>query len=99
MKKLSFFKNKHLSRRGQLNVLDSLSQLAIGAVVFGITIVVVFLMMGELSTNTTVSADTNATAAVNTINNSLDDIPDWLPIIIIVVIGALLIGLVSVFRR
>jgi len=38
----------------------------------------------------------NATAATM---DALDDIPGWLPIIVITVIGVLLIGLVGVFRQ
>ena len=37
--------------------------------------------------------------ASNTVQNATQDIPGWLPIIIVVVIGALLIGLVSFLRR
>ena len=37
--------------------------------------------------------------ATNDIQNATQDIPGWLPIIIVVVIGALLIGLVSFLRR
>ena len=37
--------------------------------------------------------------ASGTVQNATQDIPGWLPIIIVVVIGALLIGLVSFLRR
>jgi amino acid transporter len=33
------------------------------------------------------------------VQNALADLPQWLPIIVITIIGALLIGLVAVFRR
>lgn len=42
------------------------------------------------------------TAACNStveVINATDDIPGWLSIIVIVIIGAILIGLVSMFRR
>jgi len=37
--------------------------------------------------------------STNTVQNTTQDIPGWLPIIIVVVIGALLIGLVSFLRQ
>ncbi len=37
--------------------------------------------------------------ASSTVQNATQDIPGWLPIIVVVVIGALLIGLVSFLRR
>lgn len=37
--------------------------------------------------------------ASNTVQNATQDIPGWLPIIVVVVIGALLIGLVSFLRQ
>ena len=37
--------------------------------------------------------------ASNTVQNATQDIPGWLPIIVVVVIGALLIGLVSFLRN
>ena len=37
--------------------------------------------------------------ASNTVQNATQDIPGWLPIIVVVVIGALLIGLVGFLRR
>jgi len=33
------------------------------------------------------------------VQNATDDIPGWLPIIVITIIGVILIGLVSIFRR
>jgi len=33
------------------------------------------------------------------VQGALDDIPGWLPIIIITIIGAILLGLVSLFVR
>lgn len=35
----------------------------------------------------------------NQVINAVSDIPSWLPIIVITMIGALLVGLVSVFRK
>ncbi len=70
-----------------------------GLVAFAITIVVAFLIMAKVATNTQVAADANATQAVKDVQNATKDIPNWLPIIIITIIGVLLIGLVSMFGR
>lgn len=77
--------------------IDQLMPLVIALVSIGITLVVGFLIMSEVAANTTVAADTNASEAVDTVQESMDDIPGWLPIIVITVIGALLLGLVRFF--
>ncbi|GAG87311.1 unnamed protein product, partial [marine sediment metagenome] len=41
---------------------------------------------------------TSAWNATNDVQSAMSDIPGWLPIIVITVIGALLIGLVARFR-
>lgn len=75
-----------------------LSGMVIGLVSLGILLVVGFLIMAEVADNDTVTADGNASAAVDEVQGAMDDIPTWLPIIVIVIIGAILIGLVSMFR-
>ena len=87
---------KKINNKGQI---DQLVPLVISLVVIGVLLVVSFLIMDEVADNSAVKADGNATAAVNTVVDSMDDLPSWLPIIVIVVIGALLIGLVSFLRR
>ena len=78
--------------------IDQLMPLVIALVTIGITLVVGFLILSEVAANTTVAADTNASAAIDDVQEAMDDIPGWLPIIVITVIGALLLGLVSYFR-
>ena len=75
-----------------------LMPLVISLVAIGITLVVGFLIMSEVAANSKVTADQNASAAVDDVQSAMDDIPGWLPIIVITVIGALLIGLISYFR-
>ena len=70
----------------------------IALVSIGITLVVGFLIMSQIAANTNVVADQNASAAIDEVQNAMDDIPGWLPIIVITIIGALLLGLVSFFR-
>ena len=90
------FKLKKMSKKGQ--VFDQLSNLALGVAGLTIVAIVVFLIMANLGANTQVAADGNATAAVNTLTDAAADIPDWVPIVIITVIGGILIGLVAIFR-
>jgi len=84
-----------LNKKGQI---EALVPLVISLVVIGILLVVAFLIFAQVAANATVTADANATAAIVAVQNATDDIPGWLPIIVVVVIGALLIGLVSFLR-
>ena len=84
-----------LNKKGQI---EALVPLVISLVVVGILLVVAFLIFSQVAANTTVTADANATAAIVSVQEATDDIPGWLPIIVVVVIGALLIGLVSFLR-
>ena len=83
------------NKKGQI---EALVPLVISLVVIGILLVVAFLIFAQVADNATVTADGNATAAIVAVQTSTDDIPGWLPIIVVVVIGALLIGLVSFLR-
>lgn len=84
-------------RKGQ--VFENLSALGIGIAGLTITLVVVFLILSQTSANSTVAADANATLAVSTLSQAADDIPGWVPLVVIAVIGAILLGLVAMFRR
>ena len=86
---------KLMNKKGQI---EALVPLVISLVVIGILLVVAFLIFSQVAANSTVGADTNATAAIKAVQEATDDIPGWLPIIVVVVIGALLIGLVSFLR-
>lgn len=87
---------KKLAKKGQ--VMSQLSALGIGIATLTITLVVVFLILSQTAANTQVAADSNATAAVVTLQNAASDIPGWVPLVVIAVIGALLLGLVALFR-
>ena len=86
---------KILNKKGAI---AELMPLVIALVSIAIMLVIGFLIMAEVAANSKVAADTNASAAVNEAQNAMSDIPGWLPIIVITVIGALLIGLVQFFR-
>lgn len=85
-----------LRKKGQ--VMDNLSALFIGLASLAIVAIVVFLIFSNLAANTQVAADSNATNAITEVSNAGDDVIDWLPIVVITIIGALLIGLVAFFR-
>jgi len=87
---------KALNKKG---VFDQLGALGVGIAALTITLVVVFLIMANVGSNTQVAADPNATAAVETLQAATDDIPGWVPLIVIAVIGAILLSLVALFRR
>lgn len=82
--------------RGQL---DQFAPLVTSVVTIALILVVGFLIMANVGANAQVAADPNATAAINTLTVALADIPGWIPIVIVVVIGVLLVGLVSFFQR
>ena len=86
-----------MNKKGQ--VFDQLSGLGVGIAALVITLVVVFLIMSETASNSTVAADANASAAVDTLQSAASDIPGWVPLIVIAVIGSILLGLVALFRR
>lgn len=90
---MKLFKNK------TGGVFDQLGALGVGIAGLAITLVVVFLILSQTGANTTVAADGNASAAVVTMQESAEDIPGWVPLIVIAIIGALLLGIVAMFRR
>ena len=92
MKLMKMLKNK----KGQ--VFDQLAALGIGIATLAITLVVVFLIMSQTAANTTVAADPNASLALDVLQQAADDIPSWVSLVVITVIGAILLGLIMVFR-
>jgi len=87
--------NKRLKKLGQMN---NLQNLVIGIAVLAIVLVVVFVLMSELASNTTVAADQNASAAIDQLQSATDDVPGWVPIIVIVSIGSIILGMITLFR-
>ncbi len=83
-----------LTKRGQVS---QLLPLVTSLVAIGITLVIAFLIMSQVKTNSKVVADPNATAAISQVQDAMDDIPEFLSIIVITVIGAILLGLVAFF--
>lgn len=82
---------------GKKGIFDQLSGLGIGLVTLMITLAVSFLIMANVKANASVAADGNATAAVNTITSAAATIPGWVGIVVIVAIGAMILGLLGMF--
>jgi len=78
--------------------IQNLLPVVVSLVAIGITLVIGFLIMAEVAANSTVAADSNASAAVDEVQSAMEDIPGWLPIIVITIIGSILLGLVAYFR-
>jgi len=85
---------KQLGKRG---VFDQLTALGVGVAGLVITLAVVFLIMAQVGSNTQVAADANASAATSTLTSAAATIPGWVPLIILVAIGGLILALVAVF--
>ena len=88
---------KKINKKGQ--VFDQMSALGIGIAALVITLVVVFLILAQVKANASVVADGNASTAVQVLTTSAATIPNWVSIVVITAIGALLIGMAAMFRR
>lgn len=87
------------SKKGQI---DSLSGLVIGLVAIGLVLTVGFLIMAEALTQAQAIDTTGDGFAENGTRetiNAMSDIPGWLSIVVVAVIGVTLLGLVARFRR
>jgi len=85
---------KKMNKKG---VFDQLSALGVGVAALVITLAVVFLILAQVAANTQVAADANATLATQTLTNAAATIPGWVPLVILVAIGGLILALVAVF--
>ena len=94
------------SKKGQ--VFDQLGKLATGVAVLAIVLVVTFLIMSQGLAQmaeiegVTIGNTTAYTVGMNgtvTLTEAVSTIPGWVPLVIIAAIGAILLGLVSLFRR
>ena len=90
------------------NVLGGLATLGVGIAGLAVALVVTFLILSqgkaqEVSINsidvTNQSTYTLGYNATETLTEAVDDIPGWVPLIVIAVIGGLLLSLVAMFRK
>ena len=99
---------KRMSKKGQ--VFNQLGQLATGVATLAIILTVAFLVMsegkdqaGEIENldfnNATECAQSITCNATEELQSATSTIPGWVPLVIIASIGAILLGLVSLFQR
>jgi len=86
-------------KMGKKGVIDNLANLLTTLGYLAILMAVIFLIVAEIAANPTVVADGNATAAVAETQSAMSDIPGWLPIVVITVIGGVLLTLVRFFKQ
>ena len=86
-----------MTKKGQ--VFDQISSLGVGIAALAIVLIVVFLILSNLGSNDQVTTGSFAENATNTLTDSAADIPGWIPLIVIAIIGSILLGLVALFRR
>ena len=99
-------------KQKKAQAIEQMQNLIVPLVGIGIVLVIGILIMSEAKTQIQSIDGVNASGqnasgdmisqgwnATGTTIGAISDIPAWLPIIVITVIGAILIGLVSVFRR
>ena len=96
------FKN---SKKGQ--VFGLLGGLAVGIATLAIVLVVTFLIISQAQTQIisieglgggVANTSSIALNATKTLASAVDDVPGWVPLIVIAVIGGALLGLVAMFR-
>ena len=98
-----------MNKKGQA-VFSQLAALGVGIAGLVITLVVTFLIISQGRsqgasiegidyTNATSCATSDTCNATNVLTDAVGDIPGWVPLIVIAVIGSILLGLVSLFRR
>ena len=89
---------------------DQLGSLATGIAALAIVLVVAFLILsqgrtqigdieGFTASNSTQCQTSSACNATVELTNAVDDIPGWVPLVVIASIGAILLGLVAMFTR
>lgn len=83
-----------MKKLGKKGVMENLGALGIGIATLVVTLAVVFLLLANVESNSQVAANANATVAVQTLTAAADDIPGWVPLIIVVAIGGLILLLI-----
>lgn len=86
-----------------------LGGMAVGIATLAITLVVTFLIISQGRSqiveidgvNTSAGAENTWSYSYNstqTLSSAVDDIPGWVPLIVIALIGSVLLGLVALFK-
>ncbi len=90
--------------------MEQLGSLGVGIAVLTITLIVAFLVMANTKTQLRNTSglevanvgDTNGSAAWNstsTLQNAAQTLPGWVPLIVLVAIGAVILGMIAMFGR
>ena len=88
-----------MKKLGKKGVLDQLGGLIQTLGFLAILMAVIFLIVAEIAANPSVVAAPNASNAVGQVEGAMADIPGWLPIVVITVIGGILLALIQFFRK
>lgn len=97
---------KELTKKGQ--VMSQLGALGVGVATLVIILAVTFLVMAQVGTQSALqdstssafsNCNTSACNATRTLTNAAATIPAWVPLIILVAIGGLILSLVAVFGQ
>ena len=96
-----------MHKKGQ--VFNALGQLGVGIATLAIVLVITFLIISqggeqiesiEGLNGTNKGCETSlACNSTATLTEAVDDIPEWVPLVVIASIGAILLGLVAAFKR
>ena len=84
-------------KKGQ--ALATLQALVVGLAVLAMVAAVVFVMLSKIIANSQVAADPNATLAVQTVQSAAADIPGWIPLVVIAIIGIAVLGIMALYQR
>lgn len=100
-----------MNNRGQ--AMQGLASLATGIAAFAIVVVVTFLILaegtdqvgsiegisctGNYSTDSGGGGTSKACNATHAMQSAVDDLPDWVPLIVVAAIGAILLAMVRTF--
>ena len=98
---------KFLNKKG--GVFEDLAGLGTGIAVLAIVLVVTFLIISQgrsqaataegLDFSNTTQCESSYTCnATNTLTSAVADVPAWVPLVVIAFIGAIILGLVKLFR-
>ena len=95
------------NKKGQ--VFQQFGALAVSLATLAIILVVTFLIIAQgrtvssstegITYNSTDCTTSHTCNATNELYDAVDDIPGWMPLIVIAVIGSALLGLVAMFKR
>lgn len=96
------------NNKGQTGAFAMLGAMAVGIATLAITLTVAFLIMAQgreqaigldCTDPANMSTCGDSVAAISTMQEATADIPGWVPLVVIASIGAVLLGLVAMFRR